>query len=284
MTFHVVDPPPRPELDRLAYAQADRARRGGRPAPGRRPARRRLPPGRRSAAAAVPAASASPAPASRPTSARRSPARSTRPAPAPTSSTPPAPCTATSAWSIPTTSSWSCRTAARARRSSGCCRSLRQLAAALIALTGNGAEHAGPAGAMWPSCSGPLEEVCPLGLAPSTSTTAMIAVGDALAFVLSRMREFTREDFARFHPAGSLGRKLLKVEAVMRHGRRAARRRGRRDGARGVRPGPRRGRRTGAVMLIDDARPAVRPVHRQRPGPAVRAAPRRRPRSADRAR
>ena len=69
---------------------------------------------------------------------------------------------------------------------------------------------------------GPLEEVCPLGLAPSTSTTAMIAVGDALAFVLSRMREFTHEDFARFHPAGSLGRKLLKVEAVMRQGRGAA--------------------------------------------------------------
>src|SRR5205085_3886514 len=65
---------------------------------------------------------------------------------------------------------------------------------------------------------GPIEEACPLGLAPSTSTTAMIAVGDALAFVLSRMRDFTHEDFARFHPAGSLGRKLLKVEAVMRRG------------------------------------------------------------------
>ena len=63
---------------------------------------------------------------------------------------------------------------------------------------------------------GPLEEVCPLGLAPSTSTTAMIAVGDALAFVLTRLRDFTHEDFARFHPAGSLGRKLVKVEAVMR--------------------------------------------------------------------
>ena len=44
---------------------------------------------------------------------------------------------------------------------------------------------------------GPLDEVCPLGLAPSTSTTAMIAVGDALAFVLARLREFTHEDFAR---------------------------------------------------------------------------------------
>src|SRR5205807_5346446 len=64
---------------------------------------------------------------------------------------------------------------------------------------------------------GPLEEVCPVGLAPSASTTTMIALGDALAFVLSREREFTHEDFARFHPAGSLGRKLLKVDALMRH-------------------------------------------------------------------
>src|SRR5260370_1134826 len=62
---------------------------------------------------------------------------------------------------------------------------------------------------------GPLDEVCPLGLAPSASTTAMLALGDALAFVLSRQRGFTHEDFARYHPAGSLGRKLLKVEAVM---------------------------------------------------------------------
>src|SRR5262249_28493966 len=93
----------------------------------------------------------------------------------------------------------------------------RQLALALVALTSNGqsslARQADVAVVL-----GPLEEVCPLGLAPSTSTTAMIAVGDALAFVLSRMREFTREDFARYHPAGSLGRKLLKVDAVMRRG------------------------------------------------------------------
>ena len=92
---------------------------------------------------------------------------------------------------------------------------LRSLASALVGLTSNGqstlARQADLAIVL-----GPLEEVCPLGLAPSTSTTAMIAVGDALAFVLSRLREFTHEDFARFHPAGSLGRKLLRVESVMR--------------------------------------------------------------------
>src|SRR5207245_9744120 len=94
---------------------------------------------------------------------------------------------------------------------------LKQLALAVVALTGNAqgtlARQADVALVL-----GELEEVCPLGLAPSTSTTAMIAVGDALAFVLMRMRAFTREDFARFHPAGSLGRKLLKVEAIMREG------------------------------------------------------------------
>lgn len=125
---------------------------------------------------------------------------------------------------------------------------LRSLASAVVALTSNGksslARQADVAIIL-----GPLEEVCPLGLAPSTSTTAMIAVGDALAFVLSRMRNFTHEDFARFHPAGSLGRRLLRVDALMRRGRE-------------LRLAPetqtirevfatvgRRGRRTGAVML-----------------------------------
>ena len=55
---------------------------------------------------------------------------------------------------------------------------------------------------------GPLREACPLGLAPSTSTTAMLALGDALALVVSRMQAVPAEDFARFHPGGSLGRKL----------------------------------------------------------------------------
>ncbi len=94
---------------------------------------------------------------------------------------------------------------------------LRPLARALIALTGE-ANSTLARKADVAIVYGPLDEVCPLGLAPSASTTAMIALGDALAFVLSQEREFTREDFARFHPAGSLGRKLLKVEAAMRQG------------------------------------------------------------------
>jgi arabinose-5-phosphate isomerase len=98
---------------------------------------------------------------------------------------------------------------------------------------------------------GPLKEVCPLGLAPSASTAAMMAVGDALAFVLSRQRDFSRDDFARFHPAGSLGKQLARVEAVMR-----------RAGELRIAPedvtvrevfalSRRHGRRTGAVMLVN---------------------------------
>jgi arabinose-5-phosphate isomerase len=63
---------------------------------------------------------------------------------------------------------------------------------------------------------GSIREACPLGLAPTASTTAMLALGDALALVLSQGREFTADDFARFHPGGNLGRKLSRVEDVMR--------------------------------------------------------------------
>lgn len=60
------------------------------------------------------------------------------------------------------------------------------------------------------------EEACPLNLAPTTSTTATLALGDALAIVLMIQKEFSREDFAQFHPGGALGRKLVKVSDVMR--------------------------------------------------------------------
>ncbi|MFO1093077.1 MAG: KpsF/GutQ family sugar-phosphate isomerase [Planctomycetaceae bacterium] len=63
---------------------------------------------------------------------------------------------------------------------------------------------------------GKLREACPWGLAPSTSTTAMLAVGDALALVASAQRGFTPQQFAVFHPAGSLGRQLRTVGELMR--------------------------------------------------------------------
>ncbi|HTN75307.1 MAG TPA: CBS domain-containing protein, partial [Pirellulaceae bacterium] len=99
---------------------------------------------------------------------------------------------------------------------------------------------------------GAIREACPLGLAPSTSTTAMLALGDALALVVSRMRNFGPDEFARFHPAGSLGRKLTKVEEVMRP---VAECRVAHE-ARTVREVfvqlSRPGRRSGAIMLTND--------------------------------
>jgi len=63
------------------------------------------------------------------------------------------------------------------------------------------------------------EEACPLGLAPTASTTATLAMGDALAVALLIRRGFKEEDFALFHPGGALGRKLLlKVEELMHRG------------------------------------------------------------------
>lgn len=63
---------------------------------------------------------------------------------------------------------------------------------------------------------GKHDEACPLGLAPSSTTTAMLAVGDAVALLASRLRGFSHYDFARFHPGGSLGRKLTRVDQLMR--------------------------------------------------------------------
>ncbi len=80
--------------------------------------------------------------------------------------------------------------------------SIRQIGAALVAITDDQAASS-EAGIVIDI--GSLQEACSLGLAPSTSTTAMLAVGDALALVASRMRGFSRDDFARFHPGGSLG-------------------------------------------------------------------------------
>jgi arabinose-5-phosphate isomerase len=61
----------------------------------------------------------------------------------------------------------------------------------------------------------PMVEACPLGLAPTTSTTAMLALGDALAVALLERRGFTQEDFQILHPGGQLGRHLLRVADLM---------------------------------------------------------------------
>jgi arabinose-5-phosphate isomerase len=66
--------------------------------------------------------------------------------------------------------------------------------------------------------TGPIPEPCPLGLAPSASTTAALALGDALALVVLQERGFDKESFALYHPAGELGRRLMQVRDVMRVG------------------------------------------------------------------
>ena len=62
---------------------------------------------------------------------------------------------------------------------------------------------------------GQINEACPLGVAPSVSTTCMLAIGDALAFTVMKARNFSVEDYVRFHPGGSLGAKLMTVEQSM---------------------------------------------------------------------
>ncbi|MEW6074147.1 MAG: KpsF/GutQ family sugar-phosphate isomerase [Planctomycetota bacterium] len=94
---------------------------------------------------------------------------------------------------------------------------VRRIGASLIAMTG----EADSALARQVDCVldiGRVDEACPLGLAPTASTSAMLALGDALAMVVLRARGFSREDYARFHPSGSLGRRLLAVAEVMRKG------------------------------------------------------------------
>jgi arabinose-5-phosphate isomerase len=128
---------------------------------------------------------------------------------------------------------------------------LRQRGAPVIAITGR-AQSTLSREATVTLDLGPLEEACPLGLAPSTSTTAMLALGDALALVVSRAKGFSADDFHRFHPGGNLGRRLMRVEEVMRplnECRLARDAQSVREVLTSVR---RAGRRTGAIMLTDE--------------------------------
>jgi arabinose-5-phosphate isomerase len=92
---------------------------------------------------------------------------------------------------------------------------LAEMGTPVVAITSNPASRLGRAATVVLDLRA-TEEACTLGLAPSTSTTAMLALGDALALVASHVRGFTHEDFARFHPGGSLGLKFSKVVDVMR--------------------------------------------------------------------
>ena len=85
---------------------------------------------------------------------------------------------------------------------------IRRLGARLVALTGNPSSTLARAADVHLDVGVPAE-ACPLGLAPTASTTAALVMGDAIAIALLEARGFTAEDFARSHPAGALGRRLL---------------------------------------------------------------------------
>src|SRR5438552_6089465 len=97
--------------------------------------------------------------------------------------------------------------------------SIRRLGAPIIAMTG------GPRNSLADAADvvleiGPVSESCPLGLAPTASTVALLAMGDALAMAVQHRRGFSPEQFASLHPGGALGRQLLRVRDVMRTGSR----------------------------------------------------------------
>ncbi len=108
---------------------------------------------------------------------------------------------------------------------------LKRLQVPLIAMTGDGVARApSPANAAAKKIStltaaadvaldcSIAEEACSLGLAPTASTTTMLALGDALAVTLSEKRGFKEEDFANLHPGGKLGKRLARVESLMHSG------------------------------------------------------------------
>ena len=95
---------------------------------------------------------------------------------------------------------------------------LKKIGVKIIAMTGN------PKSTLARNAEVALDisinrEACPLGLAPSASTAAALAMGDALALTLSKKKGFREEDFAFLHPGGNLGKKLLKVKDLMRKGK-----------------------------------------------------------------
>jgi arabinose-5-phosphate isomerase len=95
---------------------------------------------------------------------------------------------------------------------------IRRLGARLIAITGAPASTLAQAADVALDCS-VTEEACPLNLVPTASTTAALAIGDALAMTLAVEKGFRQEDFASLHPGGKLGKRLMRVDALMQSGK-----------------------------------------------------------------
>jgi arabinose-5-phosphate isomerase len=129
--------------------------------------------------------------------------------------------------------------------------SLRRQASSLIAMTktrtsslGRQADHVLELGE--------IREACSLKLAPSSSTAAMMALGDALALSVSRIRGFATEDFAKYHPGGNLGRMLMRAEEAMRPLSQCRVATCNQTVREILVTASRPGRRTGAIMLTDN--------------------------------
>jgi len=93
----------------------------------------------------------------------------------------------------------------------------RRLGLPVVAMTGDAASTLARAADVSLDVS-VAEEACPLGLAPTASTTAMLALGDALAIALLERRDFSAADFGTLHPGGALGRRLMRVDELMHAG------------------------------------------------------------------
>lgn len=94
---------------------------------------------------------------------------------------------------------------------------IKRLGATLIAITGAPGSTLADAADVALDCS-VTEEACPMNLAPTASTTAALAIGDALAMTLLVEKGFRQEDFASLHPGGKLGKRLMRVDALMHGG------------------------------------------------------------------
>jgi arabinose-5-phosphate isomerase len=94
---------------------------------------------------------------------------------------------------------------------------IRRLGATLIAITGSPSSTLAQAADVDLDCS-VAEEACPINLVPTASTTAALALGDALAMTLLVQKGFKEEDFANLHPGGKLGKRLMRVESLMHSG------------------------------------------------------------------
>jgi arabinose-5-phosphate isomerase len=94
---------------------------------------------------------------------------------------------------------------------------IKRIGARLVAITGAPTSTLAEAADVSLDCS-VTEEACPLNLAPTASTTAALAIGDALAMTLLVAKGFRQEDFANLHPGGKLGKKFMRVESLMHAG------------------------------------------------------------------